>query len=138
MIGGLVRKFAKSDESDDWSLEQELKPEVKGSPEFPVTGSMSPASPWSTASFSPSESNPADYYKGIVKAAIENGGRYAGHYIPTPWLRMILAGLEFRRVEPETLWQGAEGSSPGDAHLSDVSSYYALFPYERELPAGPR
>ena len=133
MINGLARRFAKASSSDDWPLEQGLKPEVEG------TGGLIRASPrplgpaWSMASFSPVDSNSTDYYKGIVEAAIKNGGRYAGHFIPTPWLQMILAGLEFRRIDPETLWEGAEAGTPADSKGASIPSYSTLFPSERTI-----
>jgi hypothetical protein len=68
---------------------------------------------------------------------MKNGGRYAGHYIPIPWLRMIMAGLEWRHVDPETMWYGFEADLPDGEPLQEIPSYDDLFPSDRSLPTVP-
>jgi hypothetical protein len=132
MIDELLRKLAKSGDTYDWPLEEALRPTKDDSSELPTESRLLSPS-WPNAIFSPGGPNSPDYYKRMVQAAIENGGECAGHYIPVPWLKMILAGLEFRRIEPEALWEGVEARGPADAGF-----YYALFPSESEAHSRPR
>ena len=141
MIDGIRRKFAKSIDRDPWDTEQELEPEVEAevteASELPTDRVVILAA---TRMGPPSTTNDVDsgeYYKNIVKTAIENGGWYAGHQIPIPWLRMILAGLEWRRIDPESLWYGAEAGLPGAEGLPEIPTYEDLFPSDRNSPTGP-
>jgi len=141
MIDGLRRKFAKSIDKDPWDTEQEFEPEVEveaaEAPELPTDAAVIAAA---TQMGPPSPTNDVDsgeYYKDIVRTAIENGGKYGDHLIPIPWLRMILAGLEWRRIDSEMMWYGVEASSPGADELPKIPSYGDLFPPEPDAPAGP-
>jgi len=44
------------------------------------------------------------YYEGLVRAAIEGGGRCGGYEISMPWLRSTLARLEGRSPPPGETW----------------------------------
>ena len=85
----------------------------------------------------PSATNDVDsgeYFKNILKTAIQNGGKYGGHEIPVPWLRMILAGLEWRHIDPETMWYGVEAGAPGEPPMPEMPEFDVLFPSEKEVP----
>lgn len=137
MIDGIRRRFAKSVDRDVWDADQELEPELEESSELPTDTAVLLAATRVTGEFSPSGSDSADYYKRLVKTAIENGGKHGDHQIPLPWLRMILAGFESKHIEPETMWYGMDESSPGDAPLPEIPAYTDLFPPERDVPTGP-
>lgn len=140
MIDGIRRKFARSIDKDPWDAEQELEPEVEVEEGKTTTLATDTAVILAATQISPSSAtndvDSGEYYKNIVKTAIDNGGKYGGHHIPIPWLRMILAGLEWRRVDPEMMWYGFEASGPNEG-LPEIPSYQDLFPSEPDAPAGP-
>ena len=132
MIGAIRRRFADSIEEDAWDTDQEFRPDVGDSSELHTDAAvLLAASPTDPGYFRGDESL-TDYYKGIVRTAIENRGRYGDHRIPVPWLRMILAGLESRDIDPDLLWYEADvgsAATPG----AEGPSYEELFPSEGEL-----
>lgn len=140
MIDGIRRRFVQSADSETWDADQELEPEVEDTPELeekPETDTaVFMAATQANAHFVPNNSESADYYKTIIKTAIENGGKYGDHQISIPWLRMILAGLESRHIEPEMMWYGVEPEIPTEAPLPEMPSYDRLFPYDADVPAG--
>ncbi len=140
MIDGIRRKFAKSIDKDPWNMEQELEHEVEvedvGISELPTDSAVILAAKVPPTSAT-NEVDSGEYYKNIVKTAIQNGGKYGRHHIPMPWLRMILAGLEWKRVDPEMMWYGWEAAGPGDENLPEIPSYQDLFPSEPDAPTGP-
>ena len=135
MIDGLKRRFAKSID-DPWDADQELEPEVEEASELPTDTAVLLAATQATVPTRSNEIDTTEYYQGLVRTAIENGGKYNGHQIPIPWLRMILAGLESRHVDPEMMWYDADAASLGDAPLPEIPSYEDLFPSERDFPTG--
>ena len=136
MIDGIRRRL-KSVDRDPWDAEQELEPEAEEASELPTDTAVLLAATQVTAGFAPNDTNTADYYKNVVRTAIENGGKYGDHRISIPWLRMILAGLEWKRVEPEAMWYGVEASTPSGSSLPEVPPFDDLFPSERDVPTGP-
>jgi hypothetical protein len=86
--------------------------------------------------FSPHDDITQDYYKNLVATAIHNEGWLAGHQIPIPWLRMILAGLEMKHIEPEMMWYGVEAGSAGGKSLPRIPSYGVLFPSDPDVSRG--
>jgi hypothetical protein len=141
MIDGIRRRFAESIDKDPWDTELELEPEVEAEEtEVSAIPTDTAVILAATRMSTPSASNDFDsgeYYKSIVKTAIQNGGKYGEHQIPVPWLRMILAGLEWRHVDPEMMWYGVEAGDSGSEGLPEIPSYSDLFPSERDLPEGP-
>ena len=136
MIDGIRRRLVKSIDRDPWDAGQALAPEVGETNELPTDTAVLVAATQATGVYIPAGADAPDYYKSIVSSAIDNGGRYGDHQIPVPWLRMILAGLEMKRIEPEAMWYGVEaGSASGP--LPDVPSYEDLFPGERGAPTTP-
>ncbi len=135
MIDGIRRRLEKSAGKDPWDADQEFEPEEVDAPSVLSTDTavLFAAAQAETVS---NDLNPLDYYKNLVRTAIENGGRYAGHQISIPWLRMTLAGLELKRVDPEMLWEGVDGGAPDDG-LPAIPSYNDLFPSDRDAPSGP-
>ncbi len=130
MIDAIKRRLTKP-ERDPWDANQELEPEVEDTSELPTDTAVLLAATRSTSTFSPSDWNLADYYKGIIRTALDNGGKYGDHEISIPWLRMILAGLENRPIEPEMLWYMA-GQEDSTGITPGIPSYDALFPSDRD------
>lgn len=141
MIEGLRRRFAKSVDRDPWDANQELEPELEtDEDEVPELSADAATIFASTLAASPAPTNDVDsveYYKDLVRTAIENGGKYGDHQIPIPWLRMILAGLEWKRIDPEMMWYGVEAGGQGGESLPEIPSYGDLFPSDRVFPTGP-
>lgn len=136
MIDGIRRRFAKSVEKDAWDADKAFSPDVEEASEFP-TDTTALLAARATAEFASNDAGCTDYYKNLVKTAIENGGKYGDHRISLPWLRMILAGLDSKNVEPEMMWYGMEESSPSEEPLPQIPAYNDLFPSERDVPTGP-
>lgn len=125
MIDGLRQRLAKSMAKDPWDADQELdtQPEVEELTELPTERSAMLAA--TVPGHATNDVNSSDYYMSIVRNAIEHGGRYNGHQIPIPWLRMIEAGLEYRRIDPEMLWEGVDSELGRPAQ---VPAYDDMFP----------
>jgi hypothetical protein len=113
MIDGLRQKLAKTMAKDDpWDADKELvsESEFEELTELPTDKAVIMAATDAVLPPASHDLNTSDYYKSIVKAAIDHGGRYNGHQIPIPWLRMVLAGLEYHKIETEQMWEGIEGT----------------------------
>ena len=121
MIDGIRRRFGKETEGGSWNSDLEQEPEIG------EDAAVSVVLAYSSGRYSPDNASAADHYKRLVQTAIRNGGRYGGHQISIPWLRMILAGLESERIDPSVMWQGVEsGETEGDAPKG-IPSYEDLF-----------
>ena len=127
MIDRIRRRFARSIDQDPWDTEQEFEPEAEA--EETEASRLSADTHTAPPSIT-NDVNSGEYHRSIVKTAIENGGRYGGHQIPVPWLRMILAGLEWRYIDPETMWYGFEASALSGESRLEIPSYEDLFPTE--------
>jgi hypothetical protein len=136
MIDALRRRFRKSIDKDPWNANQGLKPEFEENVELRTDTAPSVATPHASGKFSPLNENTPDYYKSLVATAIQNGGRLGDHQIPIPWLRMILAGLELKHIEPEMMWYGVESGSSSRGHSPGIPSYNVLFPSDRNVLTG--
>lgn len=136
MIGAIRRRFENPVERDPWATDLEFAPEAEESTELATDATAFLATRTAAPGFYPGDSDPADYYRGVVKTALANGGMYGDHRIPIPWLRMILAGLESRPMDPNTMWYEIDAGETGV--LADIPSYADLFPSERGVPVGPR
>jgi hypothetical protein len=128
MIDGIRRKLKSIDDEDLWDANVELHPEVEETTELPTDSAVLLAASRLRGEFSP-EANQTDYYTGLVRAAIDHGGRYGDHQISLPWLRTILAGLEWRNIEPETAWDGIEAIVPSEP-VAQGPPFNDLFPSE--------
>jgi hypothetical protein len=122
-------------EKDPWDADQELEPEaevdfeLEGEDTMVVSPTMVPHC--STSS--------VEYQANLVRAAIENGGKFQNHEIPLPWLRRILAGLEGREVGPEEVWREDDPTSPFKPPAGpEPPSFQELFPAERDAHELPR
>lgn len=125
MIGAIRRRLTRSVEEDVWDTDRVLNPNAGESSALHAGApGVHPAAQAALGCF-PGDQSLTDYYTDIVRTAIENGGRYQDHLIPVPWLRMILAGLESRRVDPDLLWYEADGE--GHHPHPDLPSYDDLF-----------
>lgn len=135
MISGIRRRFVNSVDGDPWDANLELRPEETPnlSAETAVILSAKNAPP----GFYPGDGDPADYYRGVVKTALENGGRYGDHRIALPWLRMILAGLESRPVDPDMMWYEIDVDEQGGV-LPEIPPYKDVFPTDRDVITGPK
>lgn len=134
MIGVIRRRFASTIEEDAWDVNKELAQGAGESSELHTDAAVLLAAAQAVPGYFPGDESLTDYYKGIVRTAIDNRGRYGDHWIPVPWLRMILAGLESRHVDPDLLWYEADSDitvNPG----GEVPSYEKLFPQENDLAA---
>ena len=136
MIDGIRRRLGKSTGGDPWNAEQDLKPETQEVGEPPTNTEVLLAASPAMGEFMPTDEN-TDFYKSLICTAIENGGRLGGHQIPIPWLRMILAGLEMRPIEPEVMWYGVEAERSGRNPAPAVPSYQDLFPGESVVAPRP-
>ncbi len=144
MIDGIRRRLTKSTDSDPWDADQELnldfsqEVEVEEASELPTDAAVLVAAQDSVELGATNDVDPSDFYKNLIGAAIQNGGKFGDHQISIPWLRMVLAGLDSRRIESESMWYGYEpGSSPTEP-LPETPSYDDLFPSDRDVPYGPR
>ena len=137
MIGAIRRKFANSLEEGVWDADQELRQEVGESSELQTDTAVFHAAAQTTPGYFRGDESLADYYKGIVRTAIENRGRYGDHWIPVPWLMMILAGLESRHVDPDLMWYETDSAGPATLRAAGPS-YEDLFPSESDPAASPR
>jgi len=126
MMGEIRRKLKSIDEDSLWDADMDLQPEVEATTELPTDNADLLSDSRVTGEFSPN-TNMSDYYAGVVRAAIAQGGRYGDHRISIAWLRKILAGLEWRNVEPETLWEGVDGLGPTVPNAK-IPVYDELFP----------
>jgi hypothetical protein len=134
MIGAIRRKFTNPIDEDDWSTEQELTPEAVEPSALQTDAAVLLAAAQAAPGHFLGDESLTDYYKGIVKTAIDNRGRYGDHWIPVPWLRMILAGLESRHIDPDLWWYEADIESAVHAH-AEVPPYEDLFPSESDPAA---
>ena len=130
MMGEIRRKLKSIDDDGLWDANMNLQPEVEAATELPTDSQDLHSASRVMGEFSPN-TNMSDYYAGVVRAAIAQGGRYGDHQISIPWLRKILAGLEWRNVEPETLWKGVDGLGPSVPNAK-IPVYDELFPSELE------
>jgi hypothetical protein len=134
MIDGIRRRLGRSIDEDPWNTNLEFKPELAETAELPADTAVLVTATQATGEYSPGDDNTTDYYRSIVSTAIENGGRHGDHHIPIPWLRMILAGLEFKHIEPEMMWYGVEAGTAVGEPLPEIPSYGDLFPSETTRP----
>ena len=123
-------------EHDRWDANQDF-PEGGDSQGASVDNAL-PVKDEDTPIEGSNEINAADYYKILVRTAIEHGGRHGDHQISIPWLRMILAGLEFRRIDPEMMWYGFEAGASDGVPPAEIPDYDDLFPSARQALASVR
>ena len=122
MIDGIRRRFAKSVDGDPWDADQKLGPQTAELSELPTDAAVLVAATNATGEFIPAGPDAPDYYNNLVSTAIENGGKHGDQRISIPWLRMILAGLELRPIDPEMMWEGVEAGSDLSAKQREIPS----------------
>ena len=125
MMDSIRRRLYKSPAKDLWSTDLTLEPEISEVSELRLDNTVLLAA--SNVKPGP-QSNDVElkgYYRGLILAAIRQGGNYRGQQISVPWLRMTLAGLEMRPIPPEMMWEGEPEGLPTDMH-----DYERLFPEE--------
>ena len=125
MMDSIRRRLSKSPAKDPWSTDLALDPEISEVSELRLDSTILLAA--SSIQSGP-QSNDVElrgYYRGLILAAIRQGGNYRGQQISIPWLRMTLAGLEMRPIPPEMMWEGEPEDPPTDLH-----DYERLFPEE--------
>jgi hypothetical protein len=127
MIDGIRRRLRAMDK-DPWNANQNLEPEVDRPSELRVDNRLLLAVPRGAPSQASNQLNAADLYKSVLMTAIEHNGRWGDHQIPVPWLRMILAGLDFKLVEPETMWYDFAADDSEEPSHTRTPGYDALFP----------
>lgn len=126
MINGIRRRLGKTTAGDPWDSDRELNPEMEGAG-LSTDASVSVVLAYPSGRYSPDNANTPDYYKSLVQTAIRNGGRHGDHRISIPWLRMILAGLESKRIEPSMMWEGIESGETKGEGPRGIPSYEDLF-----------
>ncbi|HYB07054.1 MAG TPA: hypothetical protein VEB87_02735 [Nitrososphaerales archaeon] len=130
MIDGIKRRLGKSIGRDPWDADRELQPEEVGEASEPTDETI--LVPATLIEAKSNDLNTLDHYRSLVRTAIANDGRYADHQIPVPWLRMILAGLELRHIDPEKAWEGFAGAAPSNILVHTIPKYDDLFPSRRD------
>jgi len=127
MIDGIRRKLGKTAANDLWDSDHELEPEIEEEAGLATDAAVSVVLAYPSGRYSPDNASTPDYYKSLVQTAIGNGGKHGDHRISVPWLRMILAGLESKRIEPRMMWEGVEpGETEGEAPRG-IPTYEDLF-----------
>ena len=133
VVAGLVEEKQARDEA--WDLEpgkgfdptlqvEETRPATEAQPEV--------------GTFDPSE--PDDYVTGVVKTAIENGGKYGEYRVPVWWLRATLADLEGRSEDSKLLWERSDLAAVSFEEENPVDgdrTFTKLFGSGDEAPRGP-
>jgi len=127
MIDGIRRRLGKAEPGEPWNADEGLKPEIGESEELPGDTGFSEAANQASGQYSPDGTSAPDFYKSLVQTAIDNGGKHGYHRISIPWLRMILAGLELKHVEPEMMWYGVEAAETKREPMSEIPPYEDLF-----------
>ena len=74
----------------------------------------------------PDGENEVERQAQVVRAAMEQGGRFGDREIPIPWLRRILAGLEGRHIDEEAMWEGI-ASPPRKDPVEESAAYQEFF-----------
>jgi len=131
MIDGIRRKLGKTATGEPWGADKGLKPEIEDNADPLGDTAVSEAVTQASGQYAPDDSSTPDYYESLVRTAIKNGGRHGYHSMSIPWLRMILAGLESKQVEPETMWYGIEASEITRETIPEIPSYEDLFKSSR-------
>jgi hypothetical protein len=129
MINGIRRRLGNASAAD---LDLGLKPEIDVNAEPSRERKVLQAAATASGHYIPDDPGTPDYYKNLVRTAIENGGRHGYHSISIPWLRMILAGLESKQIEPEMMWYGIEAGEIRREQTPAVPSYENLFQSGRD------
>jgi hypothetical protein len=132
MIDGIRRRLGKAAAGDPWGADEELEPEIEGVAEPPGDIAVLVTTTQETGQYAPDNPSAPDYYESLVRNAIKNGGRHGDHSISIPWLRMILAGLESKQIEPEMMWYGVEADETRREPISETSPYEDLFKSGRD------
>ena len=137
MIDGIKRRLGKSIDRDPWDADLALQPgEDEEVSELPTDETALVAATRIEAKSN--DLNTLDHYRSLVRTAIANDGRYADHQISVPWLRMILAGLELRHIDPERAWEGFAGAAPGNIPVHTTPKYDDFFPSRRDARQLPQ
>ena len=132
MIDGIRRRLGKTATSDPWGADEGLKPEIDGDAGLPEGTAVLGAVTQVSGQYAPDDSSTPDYYKSLVRTAIGNGGRHGYHSISIPWLRMILAGLESKPINPEAMWYVIEPGETRKHHMPVIPPYEDLFRSSRD------
>jgi hypothetical protein len=127
MISELRRRLVRSDGIERWDANQRLDRDLERVTELPEDRAVLPIT--TSLTFRPSIDNitMTDYCTGLVKAAITQGGAHDQYQMPVPWLRMILAGLEGKPIEPQKMWEGVEASSFSGGPNPSLPPYDEVF-----------
>jgi hypothetical protein len=131
MIYGIRRRLGKTDVGEHWGADDGPKPEMGDDSEQPGDTAALAANQ-ASGQYAPDDPSTPDYYKSLVQTAIENGGRHGYHSISIPWLRMILAGLESKHIEPGMMWYGIEAGEARGEPITEIPPYEDLFQSSRD------
>jgi hypothetical protein len=128
LIEGLKKRFGIPGVETDWAVDQEL--ESEGAAELPSDSTVLLATRFPKSHPVSNDVDLREYYRGVMRAAIQHEGRYQGQQMPFHWLVMTLAGLEMRPISLEALWE--RGGMASSSIFSDVSLYEELFPSDKQ------
>jgi len=132
LIGGIMRRLGNTAAEDPWGADEGLKPEIGDNAVLPRGSGVLGEATRVSGQYAPDDPSTPDYYKSLVRTAIENGGRHGYQSISIPWLRMILAGLESRQMEPETMWYGIEAGEVRREPMPEIPPYEEVFRSSRD------
>jgi hypothetical protein len=135
MIDGIKQRLGNTAGWDPWDADEGLNRETEENAELPGDTAVLEAATQASGQYAPDDPSTPDYYKSLVQTAIENGGRHGDHSISIPWLRMILAGLESKRIEPETMWYGVEAGEIRGEPTPEMPPYEDIFLSGRDANA---
>lgn len=122
MMDSLRRRLSKPGARDRWDVDAHLQDSHEVS-ELPAENTVLLAKAFHPVS---NDVDAKEYYRNIIRAAIQHGGVYQGQEISIPWLRMTLAGLEMRPIPPEEMWEGVQ-----TVDISEPPAFADLFPEEK-------
>ena len=127
MIEGLKKRFGIPGVETDWAVDQEL--ESEGAEELSSDSAVLLATNLPKSHPVSNDVDLREYYRGVMRAAIQHEGRYQEHQMPFHWLVMTLAGLEMRPISLEALWE--RDGTTSSLIFPGVSLYEELFPSDR-------
>ena len=132
MIYGIRRRLTNTVAGESRGADKGPKPAMGDESEQPEDIAVPEVVNHASGRYVPDDPSTPDYYKSLVQTAIENGGKHGYHSISVPWLRMILAGLESRQIEPEVMWYGIEAGETKGEPITEIPPYENLFQVSRD------
>jgi hypothetical protein len=128
LIGTIRRVLRGSDEEDtSRHLENRLQPDAVMKAVSVEEETLEQQNEVQGGVFAPNHESEVERQAEVVRAAMQQGGRFGDREIPIPWLRRILAGLEGRHIDEEAMWEGI-ASPPRKDPVEESAGYQEIFP----------